>query len=185
MARPFRGVVTLESTAQKATNGGPSGPARNGAPRGIGLEIESLAGLPDAEDFAQDAFYRDNFTPDEIAFSLRQPLAKATFAGLLAAKKAILKAGAAETLRDIEIARDGEGRPTYPGCLLSISHADAIAAAVCWRFDAPNAPPKIAPSAPAGGLHGPASRLFVILVVLSLIFLFGFGLWTILHFAFS
>jgi phosphopantetheinyl transferase (holo-ACP synthase) len=184
----------LETTAHTAPDGAPTSSAGSepegalGATSrgGIGLEIEALANLPDAEDFAADAFYREHFTAAEIAFSAQQPSVKASFAGLLAAKKAIVKAGAAKgplnDLQRIEIGHDGDGRPTYPGCSLSISHMETFAAAVCALFERRGE--EKARLARAQGLPvGPASRIFVVLVVLALIFLFGFGLWLILRFA--
>jgi len=49
---------------------------------------------------------------------------------------AIIKSGAVsnppEGHRSIEISFDGEGRPAHPGCLLSISHTETIAVAICF-----------------------------------------------------
>ena len=55
------------------------------------------------------------------------PRQRQPFKALLAAKRAIIKSGAAvsdppEGRRSVEISFDGEGRPSHPGCLLSISH---------------------------------------------------------------
>jgi len=108
---------------------------------GIGLDIEDLDSLPDAHDYREHEFYRDNFAPSEIVYCIQQPDVKASFAGLWAAKEAAIKSGAAKDplagLRAIEISHDSTGRPTYPGCVLSISHTPKTAAAVCLWTGAP------------------------------------------------
>src|SRR6202011_2154986 len=132
-----------------------SSPARAGAglhgSKGLGLEIENIAALPDAEDYALHEFYRANFTPSEIAYCIRQPTVKAAFQGLHAAKRAIAKSGAASDSpdgpRSVEIGFEDDGRPTYPGCLLSISDTGTIAAAVCLWLGGLDWPPP----PPAGG----------------------------------
>jgi len=82
--------------------------------KGLGLEIENIAALPDAEDYSLHEFYRANFAPSEIAYCIRQHAVKAAFQGLLAAKHAIVKSGAASDSpdgpRSVEIGFDGEGR---------------------------------------------------------------------------
>jgi phosphopantetheinyl transferase (holo-ACP synthase) len=157
---------------------------------GLGLEIENIAALPDAEDYALHEFYRANFTPSEIAYCIKQLAVKAAFQGLLVAKRAIIKSGAASDSpdgpRSVEIGFDGEGKPTYPGCLLSISDTGTIAAAVCFWLGGVNwpAPP------PANGAEAarPQTRTFPVktrilafLVLLSLLLLFALGLWKILE----
>jgi phosphopantetheinyl transferase (holo-ACP synthase) len=157
--------------------------------KGLGLEIENIAALPDAEDYAQHEFYLANFTPSEIAHCTNQPKAKAAFQGLLAAKRAIIKSGAVinppEGPRSVEISFDGEGRPTHPGCLLSISDTDTVAAAVCFWLGGISWP------APATGVGAPRShlvkfpirtRIFASLILLSLLILFALGLWKLLEF---
>jgi phosphopantetheinyl transferase (holo-ACP synthase) len=161
---------------------------------GLGLEIANIAALPDAEDFAQDAFYRANFTPAETAHCLKQPAAKAAFQSLLAAKHAIIKSGAAgepkEGYKNIEIGFDSEGRPTYPGCLLSLSETGTLAAAVCFwigGLEWPAAQPPAATQAPRAGQRVIPTRIRIlaVFVVLSLLVLFGLGFLKILQFGFS
>ncbi len=159
-----------------------------GAPGGIGLEIVTIADLPDAENYSDHEFYYENFSPLEIAYSIRRASAKASFGALLAAKKAIVKSGAAigplEGLGRIEIVYDAEGRPTYPGCLLSISQGDAIAAAVALRQNGIDAPSH-SPANPAASPSRRRPDLYIGLVLAALLFLFGFGLWKILGLAFG
>ncbi|MGH6830592.1 MAG: hypothetical protein ACREDG_05500, partial [Methylocella sp.] len=136
-------LVQITPVAADGSLPGIVGPGFHGS-KGLGLEIENIAALPDAEDYALDEFYRANFTPSEIAYCVRQPAEKAAFQGLLAAKRAIVKSGAASDSpdgpRSVEIGFDGEGRPTYPGCLLSISDTGTIAAAVCFCLGALDLP---------------------------------------------
>jgi phosphopantetheinyl transferase (holo-ACP synthase) len=168
-----------------AADGSPPGSAGTGlqGSKGLGLAIENIAALPDADDHAVHEFYRAYFTPSEIAFCIRRPVVKAAFQGLLAAKRAVIKSGAASEAQDglgsIEIGFDSEGRPTYPGCLLSMSDTGTIAAAVCFWLGGLDWPPP-----PASGAAGRPIRTFPVkmrilafLVLLSLLLLFGLGSW--------
>jgi len=187
-------LVEIATTAENSQSLDSASPGFDGPGGGLGLEIVTIADLPDADNYGDHEFYYENFSASEIAYSIQQASAKASFGGLLAAKKAIVKSGAAigpfEDLRRVEIAHDAEGAPNYPGCHLSIAHANAIAIAVALRLSG------ISPSgsSPArgpntvGAATGPRKRrpdLYMALVLLSLLFLFGFGLWKILGFAFG
>ncbi|QBR71431.1 hypothetical protein CU048_09220 [Beijerinckiaceae bacterium] len=164
-------------------------------PNGLGLEILNIAALPDAEDYALDEFYASNFTPAEIAYCLKQASIKAAFQGVLAAKRAIIKSGAAShsagDRRGIELSFDADGRPSHQGCLLSISYTDTIAAAVCVRqsgFGTPATPAATGPATQTQAVQTRniklnfLTRIFVILVLLSLLMLFGLGTWKLLQF---
>ena len=111
--------------------------APNGPGVQVGVDIEDLAALPQADDYREHPFYQDNFTSAEIAYCIRQLDARASFCGMWAAKEAILKTRSAPikvlSLRDIEIAHDVSGRPVHPDCLVSISHTATSAVAVCLR----------------------------------------------------
>jgi phosphopantetheine--protein transferase-like protein len=108
---------------------------------GIGIDIEDIGSLPEAADFREHPFYRDNFTPAEISYCVRQSNAAAAFCGTWAAKEAILKGSNAgpslARLIDIEIVRDSFGRPTHPGFAISISHTPQTAVAMCMRITPP------------------------------------------------
>jgi phosphopantetheine--protein transferase-like protein len=112
----------------------------------IGIDIEDVASLPEAEDYREHPFYRDNFTPAEIAYCLRQGDPRASLCGVWAAKEAILKTGLASAallrLIDIEILRDEWGRPGFANCAISISHTGQAAVAVCMT----GLPPGVAPA---------------------------------------
>jgi phosphopantetheinyl transferase (holo-ACP synthase) len=187
IASLLEGKSALVQITPVAADGTP--PASAGAglqgSKGLGLEIENIAALPDAEDYSLHEFYRANFTPSEIAYCIRQPAVKSAFQGLLAAKRAIIKSGAASASpdgpRSVEIGFDGEGRPTYPGCLLSISDTGTIAGAVCFWLGAltPTAPPASGAEAarPQMRTFPVKTRILAFLVLLSLLFLFGLGFW--------
>jgi phosphopantetheinyl transferase (holo-ACP synthase) len=159
--------------------------------KGLGLEIENIAALPDAEDYTRHEFYVANFTPSEIAYCTKQPKTKAAFQGLLAAKRAIIKSGAVNNPpdghRSVEISFDGEGRPIHPGCLLSISHTGTLAAAACFWPGGFSWPAPVAMTrAEAARSHlvkfPLKSRIFAFLVLLSLLVLFALGLLKLLEF---
>jgi phosphopantetheinyl transferase (holo-ACP synthase) len=187
IASLLEGKSALVQITPVAADGSP--PASAGAglqgSKGLGLEIENIAALPDAEDYSLHEFYRANFTPSEIAYCIRQPAVKSAFQGLLAAKRAIIKSGAASASpdgpRSVEIGFDGDGRPAYPGCLLSISDTGTIAAAICFWLGAltPTAPPASGAEAarPQMRTFPVKTRILAFLVLLSLLFLFGLGFW--------
>ncbi len=156
--------------------------------KGLGFDIENIAALPDAEDYALHEFYRARFTPAEIAYCIRQPTVKTSFQGLLAAKRAIIKSGAAssspDAQRSVELGFDRDGRPTYPGCLLSISDTGTIAAAICLWQGAPDTlrrrRRKRAERKPRARklLTFPVkTRILAFLVLVSLLLVFSLGLW--------
>jgi phosphopantetheinyl transferase (holo-ACP synthase) len=181
-------LVQITPVAANGSSPGIAAPGLHGS-KGLGLEIKNIAVLPDAEDYSLHEFYRANFTPSEIAYCIRQPEVKAAFQGLLAAKRAIVKSGAASDSpngpRSVEIAFEDDGRPTYPGCLLSISDTGTIAAAVClWLggFDRPPPPASGAEAArPPTRTFPIKTRILAFLVLLSLLLLFGLGSWKIIE----
>jgi len=99
----------------------------------IGIDIEEVAALPKTTDFRKAEFYTMNYTPAEIAYCILQPDPYSSFAGLFAAKEAIIKADGRyrpRTFNTLEICHSAEGAPLHPGFGLSISHANGMAAAV-------------------------------------------------------
>jgi phosphopantetheinyl transferase (holo-ACP synthase) len=185
-------LVHITPVAPDGTLLGSPVPSLQGS-KGLGLEIENIAALPDAGDYSQHEFYLANFTPSEIAYCTKEPKTKAAFQGLLAAKRAIIKSGAVNNppggYRSIEISFDGEGGPAHPGCLLSISHTETIAVAICFwlgelAWPAPAAAPATGGEAarPQIRKYSLKTRIFAFLVLLSLLALFALGLWKVLEF---
>ncbi|MGA7384314.1 MAG: 4'-phosphopantetheinyl transferase superfamily protein [Methylocella sp.] len=190
IASLLEGKNALTQIMPVAADGSPPGIAGSGlqASKGLGLAIENIAALPDAEDYSPHEFYRANFTPPEIAYCIKQPAVKAAFQGLLTAKRAIIKSGAGsdspEGPRSVEIRFEDDGRPSYPGCLLSISDTGTIAAAVClWLggLDWPAPPPASGAVRPAMRTFPVKTRILAFLVWVSLLLLFGLGIWKLLE----
>jgi phosphopantetheine--protein transferase-like protein len=106
-----------------------------GAFAGIGIDIEEISNLPDADDYREHIFYQETFTSREIAYCIGQPNAKASFCGIWAAKEAVVKSGmpgtSIDNLISVEITHDKSGRPEHANCVLSVSHTDHTAVAVC------------------------------------------------------
>jgi phosphopantetheinyl transferase (holo-ACP synthase) len=102
---------------------------------GIGIDIEEVAALPEADDYRAHAFYQENFSAEELAHCIRQTDVRASLCGIWAAKEAAIKAGLfgwdAGRLGHVVIGRDAAGRPTVAGGQLSISHTATTAVAVC------------------------------------------------------
>ncbi len=144
---------------------------------GIGIDIEEVSGLPLTNDFRKDEFYKMNFTATEIAYCILQPDPYSSFAGLFAAKEAIIKADGRDRFKvfnSIEIGHSPEGKPVYPGFELSISHAGKMAVAVAVPSGGSaalsQAPPTSGGQNPAvAGKGSPAAWLAVLALALSVI----------------
>jgi phosphopantetheinyl transferase (holo-ACP synthase) len=154
---------------------------------GLGIAIESLASFPEASDDLAPEFYRARFTPAEIALCSGRESPRASFCALAAVKRAVLRSGAApatsESLAELEITIDALGKPAYRDCLLSVDQAETIVVAACLWTLAPALPAPIA-LARIGrplGSYPPLQRLgirvLMALAGLSLLFVFGAGLW--------
>ena len=157
---------------------------------GIGIDIEAVAALPEADDYREAGFYRDTFTPSEIAYCLRQPNVRASFCGTWATKEAILKAGLApmalSDLRQVEIQRDEDGRPVFPGASLSISHTGDTAVAVCLALSAPKPPPPplpaLAPAHPETLIERPRRQVLTTAAVAAVGVVIGAAVMAMAHF---
>jgi phosphopantetheine--protein transferase-like protein len=102
-------------------------------PISVGIDIEAIGLMPIAVDYRADVFYTANFTDAEIAYSILQPNPLATFAGLFAAKEAIVKADNAYLkipFNKIAINHIASGKPVFNQFSISIAHANEYATAV-------------------------------------------------------
>ncbi|MCA0396379.1 MAG: 4'-phosphopantetheinyl transferase superfamily protein [Bacteroidetes bacterium] len=100
---------------------------------GVGVDIEEIGNMPVVADFRADGFYTVNFSSEEIAYCILQNNPYASFAGIFAAKEAIVKANGAyrkSGFREIVIGHDQFGKPVKNGFQLSISHTETVAIAV-------------------------------------------------------
>lgn len=99
----------------------------------IGIDIEEVESMPHANDFREAEFYKMNFATSEIAWCILRPDSYASFAGLFAAKEALVKADPTykgQPFNTIVIVHDPEGKPLFPGFALSITHSGKLAIAV-------------------------------------------------------
>jgi holo-[acyl-carrier protein] synthase len=91
----------------------------------IAIDIESSLNLPDAIDYFEEQFYKDNFSKSEIAYCSSKLDAKSCFAGRFAAKEAIVKANKRfinTKFSNIEVSVSENGQPIFDGMNISISH---------------------------------------------------------------
>lgn len=99
----------------------------------VGIDIEEVGNFNLVTDFREDAFYKQNFSPKEIAWCIMQVTPSVSFAGKFAAKEAIVKAENSFKklpFNAIEILNNDEGKPYFMGFEISISHTENIAIAV-------------------------------------------------------
>ena len=144
-----------------------------GAAAGIGIDIEDVSSLPGTTDFRKDEFYKMNFSPEEIAYCILREDPYASFAGLFAAKEAIVKAVGLPDGRSfdtIRIAHSAEGQPMYPGYAISISHSAGLAVAVAVRSPdtARDSFPSGGPATPPATSRTPVSWLTWLALLLAL-----------------
>jgi phosphopantetheine--protein transferase-like protein len=101
--------------------------------KGIGIDIENISNLPLSQDFREDQFYLDNFTPAEISYCIMKSNPYQSFTGLFCIKEAIYKSNSyvkTKKFNEIEITHTELGAPIYPGFMLTLSHTNEIAVAV-------------------------------------------------------
>jgi phosphopantetheine--protein transferase-like protein len=186
--------VSGAGATEAASNGVPSLNTDNGiysnpaaiekgdAP-GVGIDIEMVAAMPVTGDFREDAFYTMNFAVAEIAYCILQPKPYASFAGLFAAKEAMVKADNSfkkMEFKNIVVQHHSNGKPFHAGFNLSIAHTEEIAVAVAVAnivFNNSNA--AVQPVAPSIAVHQAAQFnnkwglvMLSIILVISLLALF-------------
>jgi phosphopantetheine--protein transferase-like protein len=142
----------------------------------IGIDIEQVSSMPQVNDFREDQFYVMNFTREEIAYCILQPDSLSSFAGIFAAKEAIVKADnnyLNRPFNEISIAHLPNGKPFHPDFQLSISHTKELAIAVAVPKSTVNQPAKndIIPAPSAGNISVP---LIVSILTLLIVIVFMF-----------
>ena len=140
-----------------------------------GIDIESVDGLPEADDYWEHPFFQATFTPAEIAYCVAQPSPRPHFAARWSAKEALRKCDRAfldVPLNAVEVVRDAAGAPTLRRRVgdewrplphaLSLSHTHNAAVAVVIALAEPPRPAPIAdapaPVAEASAAPVPARR---------------------------
>jgi phosphopantetheinyl transferase (holo-ACP synthase) len=89
--------------------------------------------MPVTNDFREDIFYTMNFSTTEISYCILQTNPYASFAGLFAAKEAIVKAdNRFKTIefKNIPVQHLSNGKPFHEGFNISVAHTGEIAVAV-------------------------------------------------------
>ena len=160
----FSAAVTAASPLVTVAGAYPEG--------GIGIDIEEVASLPRTNDYRKDAFYKMNFAATEIAYCILQPEPYASFAGLFAAKEAIVKADGGfrgRGFHTIVIGHTPEGKPVHPAFHLSISHAGNMAVAVAVPSLRSAGDQQGAPAVAQEALPRPKSSLVLWLTLLSVV----------------
>ena len=102
----------------------------------IGVDIEQIKEFKYVDNFTSDQFYIENFSKDEISYCINKPNKLQSFAGLFAAKEAIVKADndyKGLNFNQIIISHDPLNKPMFEGFVISISHASDYAIAVAVR----------------------------------------------------
>lgn len=170
------GNASLPEVEYVSVNGNGLPPQVQAEGAAVGIDIEEVDAMPRANDFREDAFYKMNFSSAEIAYCILQPAPYASFAGLFAAKEAIVKANNLNKSRPfntIVINHDAEGKPTYPGFHISVSHTNNLAIAVALQIAAGMSAGKdkeVIVTPPSGSTN--AKWLFLLSFIISVVALF-------------
>lgn len=146
----------------------------------VGIDIENISAMPEVNDFREDAFYTMNFAPAEIAYCILQTNPYASFAGLFAAKEAIVKAdnsNQGKTFNTILIDHLPDGKPVYPGFQLSIAHTNQTAVAIAIK----NIPLPTPSNALPANISGNSTFPSLIAVAALLVALFALILFIFRH----
>lgn len=125
---PGNDTVVDTSVKRSSTTGSTTPAGAN-----IGIDIEAVDAFEVAVDYREHSFYRDNFTEREISYCLLQADPRSSFAGLFAAKEAVVKADnglMGTNFNRLEIEHEKSGKPRFKNFALSISHAAGFAVAV-------------------------------------------------------
>ena len=160
--------TSIRHAASSVNNIIPLNPS-SGSLANIGIDVEEISAMPQVNDFREDSFYKMNFTDPEISFCILQPRPLASFAGLFAAKEAIVKANNAYKgipFNAIAIDHLPAGKPLHKEFELSISHTNEVVVAVAIQINI-NAPSLTAiPHSSSSGKSNP------VVYLLSLVLLF-------------
>jgi phosphopantetheine--protein transferase-like protein len=110
--------------------------AKNNVPAkgfAVGIDIQRLAELPESNDYWEDAFYKTKFKPEEIAYCVKKESPRESFAGLYAAKEALVKCDNSLDWDNILISYDENGKPAYSSYFISVSHSGDTAVAIALQ----------------------------------------------------
>jgi phosphopantetheine--protein transferase-like protein len=117
----------------------------------IGIDLQSVDALPEANDFWESEFYRRHFTKQEIGYALLQAEPRESFASAWCAKEALRKADGRwldVDWQQTELIHDSNGRPvlrsgeTAIPYSLSLSHTNGFAIAAVAMAERPKVLPE-------------------------------------------
>jgi len=149
----------------------------------VGIDIEPISSFPRVADFREDEFYKQNFSASEISYCVMQQNQLQSFAGLFAAKEALVKADnrlMGRAFNAIIIDHAADGKPQHDGFQISISHTDTLAVAVAVQL--PDTTPSSIPIGNAQS-HTPSSGKSWQLPLALLLSLAAIILWLITWFS--
>lgn len=156
-----------------------SGNGSAGAGIQVGMDIQSVAALPEANDYWEGDFYQQHYSRQEIAYALLQPDPRESFAAAWCAKEALRKADSRWTGVDwqqIELWHDTDGRPSLRSgdapilCSVSLSHSHGMAAAVVVIGEASPQPAPVATATPvASTAPASSSKLPIAVAIIALL----------------
>lgn len=152
---------------------------------GVGIDIEEIRSMPVVNDFREAEFYKMNFAASEIAYCILQPSPLASFAGLFAAKEAIVKANELYKNRPfhtIVIEHLPNGKPYYQDFNLSISHTNEVVVAIAILIINPLTGPGANPSQYPGKKFTTSPQfIFIVAVIAFILSLVAILLFTVYH----
>jgi phosphopantetheine--protein transferase-like protein len=169
---PSRGTVLGDSTGQNLA---------------VGVDVQSVSELPEAQDYWESEFYQQHFTGQEIAYALLQPNPRESFASAWCAKEALRKADSRwldVSWKLTEVTHTPEGAPALMSeknpipSSVSLSHTKDHALAVVvlerGRPVPPQSLPVVSPSLETQAISSPDTNklplsLAVIAVLISLV----------------
>ncbi len=170
-----------------AESGAPQPAAAAAGPLACGVDIQDVADFPESADYWEHEFYRDNFSPGEIAYCVTRKNPRASFAGRWCAKEGLKKCDADflnEKMSDLEVVRSDSGALSLwrrsggvarkLNHAVSISHTESMAVAAVVNSLAslsewPEPPAVPAPPPRGGPVWSLASILSVVAVALALL----------------
>ena len=142
----------------------------------VGIDIVELSEMPQTTNFREHEFYKMNFTHKEISYCILKADPIASFAGIFAAKEAIIKVDS--TLKSIpfnklEIDHLPSGKPIHSKYELSITHSGNTAVAVAFNLSLILQNQNTSLNYPPHTIW-PKSMLYIFCFIILLAFLFYF-----------
>jgi len=104
----------------------------------MGIDIEEISSFDTTDDYANNQFYKSNFSLEEIQYCITKPNPVQSFAGLFSAKEAIVKADNSfikTEFNKLKIIHTNANKPIFKGFSLSISHSKSHVIAIACKMD--------------------------------------------------